>query len=319
MNELSTEVKAKEIHENAQFWHNRTGFNLYKFLLEIKKIRDERYYKELGHSTFEEYCSNEWNLSRQTVYERIQMAEELNEQDFVSYSGQYGHKKTLFLSVMEEPQRKQALTDGVPTDEGYKPYDEATQKEIAEWKRNSEEAERKAEEYQKQLEQAQRSQDILQNKLDEAENKEPDVIEKYSEPDDYQELKNDLNRMKQQEDSLQKNNEKLLNEIANMRTQRSELDEKSNKYDQLNEEINKMNGRLTKGQQKIKAQKEVYDLIKSGNRAVTELAPLSYLVDSENVLESEYAQKPIKQLINNLEDISKRLRSAVNNETIIGG
>ena len=91
MNELSIEVKAQEIHENAQFWHNRAEHNLYKFFLKLK-IRDNRYYKELGYSNFEDYCLNSWNIKRGTMDERIQIAETFSESDFNRYSGQLGHK-----------------------------------------------------------------------------------------------------------------------------------------------------------------------------------------------------------------------------------
>lgn len=191
-NNLSLEVKAQEIHENAQFWHNRAEHNLYKFFLEVKKIRDNRYYKELGYSNFEDYCLNSWNIKRGTMDERIQIAETFSESDFNRYSGQLGHKKTLLLTTMSEPQREQTLNEGVPTEQGYKSYEKATQKEIAAYKRSSEEMERKAKEYeqklkqrdeqnaqlQSQVEQAQRSEEIAKKQLEDAESREPEVIEK---------------------------------------------------------------------------------------------------------------------------------------------
>ncbi|MFW3540543.1 hypothetical protein ACN9U4_03130 [Staphylococcus caprae] len=191
-NNLSLELKAQEIHENAQFWHNRAEHNLYKFFLEVKKIRDNRYYKELGYSNFEDYCLNSWNIKRGTMDERIQIAETFSESDFNRYSGQLGHKKTLLLTTMSEPQREQTLNEGVPTEQGYKSYDKATQKEIAAYKRNSEEMEHKAKEYEQQLKQrdeqnaqlqsqvkqAQRSEEIVKKQLENAENREPEVVEK---------------------------------------------------------------------------------------------------------------------------------------------
>src|SRR5690625_5526667 len=116
VNELSTEVRAKETHENATIYYSRAEYNLYKHVMEVKKIRDERYYNELGYGTFDEYCQSEWNVGRRVMYERIQLAETFNEDDFVRYSAQYGHKKTLFLAHMDEPQREQALEKGIPTD-----------------------------------------------------------------------------------------------------------------------------------------------------------------------------------------------------------
>ena len=189
---MSLNLRANEIHENAQFWHNKAEHNLYRFFLEIKKIRDERLFSELGFSDFDEYCQSAWNLKRRVVDERIQIANSFSEEDFKRYSARLGHKKTLLLTTMNEEQRDQSLNEGVPTERGYKPYDKATQKEIAEYKRNSEEMERKAKEYEKQLkqrddeksqlqsqlEQAQRSEEIARKQLEDEQDKEPEVIER---------------------------------------------------------------------------------------------------------------------------------------------
>src|SRR5699024_9180111 len=144
MNELSTEVMARETHENAIFYHNRTEENLYHFTMEVKEIRDNRYYKKLGYSSFDDYCMEAWNVDRKFMSERISIAEQFSEDDFVGYRRQFGHKKTLFLARMEDSQREQAIEKGIPTDEGYKPIDEATQKEINEYRRNAEDAEQRA-------------------------------------------------------------------------------------------------------------------------------------------------------------------------------
>src|SRR5699024_11329484 len=78
------------------------------------------------------------------VNAKIQSASNLKESDFDNYSFQYGHKKTFLLATMEDEQRKQATEKGIPTEDGYKSIDEATQKEMADYRRNAEEAEQRA-------------------------------------------------------------------------------------------------------------------------------------------------------------------------------
>ena len=328
MNKLSTEIKAKEIHENAQFWHNRAEHNLYRFFLEVKKIRDERLFSELGFTNFDEYCQSAWNLKRRVVDERIQIADTFSEDDFKRYSAQLGHKKTLLLTSMEEPQREKTLTEGIPTEQGYKPYDEATQKEIADYKRNAEEMERKAKEYERQLEtknelisKREKENEILQSKLEDAENAPPKVI--YKErvetvvPDDYVKLKRDSERFKAISDSQENKNIKLQQEIDQLKREISNVDEKSKKYDQLNEEINKMNGRLTEGQLRIKNQKLVYDLVKKSEALISEVAPLTYSISHLGVDDNKYAKEPLIKIAENLEDISSRIRKQLNENKII--
>lgn len=330
-NNLSLEVKAQEIHENAQFWHNRAEHNLYKFFLEVKKIRDNRYYKELGYSNFEDYCLNSWNIKRGTMDERIQIAETFSESDFNRYSGQLGHKKTLLLTTMSEPQREQTLNEGVPTEQGYKSYEKATQKEIAAYKRSSEEMERKAKEYeqklkqrdeqnaqlQSQIEQAQRSESIARKQLEEAEDREPEVIEKYMEPEDYQELKESNQQLQDYLNEVSNHNKKLNSDIEKLKNERSETDEKSQKYDELNKAINSMNTKLNEGQQRLKAQKEIYDLVKGSEKVIREVAPLCYLAFSKDIIDNDYAREPIEKIIKDLSDMANRLKKQINQGDVI--
>src|SRR5699024_5515984 len=120
--------------------------------MEVKKIRDDRYYRELGFNTFEDYCKNAWGFSRRWVDMKIQSASNLNESDFEKYTSQIGNQKTFLLETMEDEQREQATEKGIPTDEGYKSIDKATQKEINEYKRNADEAERRAKQAESQAE-----------------------------------------------------------------------------------------------------------------------------------------------------------------------
>src|SRR5699024_3191103 len=133
---------------------------------------------------FGEYCKSNWNYERDYMNERIRVANEFGEE----YDGVHrslGHTKSLLLSRMDEPQRERVLTEGVPTDEGYKTIDEATQKEINEYRRNAEEAEQRAiraeqakQQAESQAEQARQSEEIARKQLEEMEDKEQQVIEK---------------------------------------------------------------------------------------------------------------------------------------------
>lgn len=196
-----------------------------------------------------------------------------------------------------------------------------TNKEFIEAERKRKEAERKAEEYERQLEQAKRTEDLLQSKLEDAENAPPEVI--YKErvetvvPDDYVKLKRDSERFKAISDSQENKNIKLQQEIDQLKREISNVDEKSKKYDQLNEEINKMNGRLTEGQLRIKNQKLVYDLVKKSEALISEVAPLTYSISHLGVDDNKYAKEPLIKIAENLEDISSRIRKQLNENKII--
>lgn len=178
MNELSTEVKAKETHEKAVGYFKVSEQYGYKFIMEVKKIRDDRYYKELGFSTFEDYCQKVWGFSRRWVDTKIQSASHLNESDFENYSSQFGVKKTFLLATMEDEQRERATEKGIPTDEGYKSVDEATQKEMSDYRRDAKQAEKRAEQAEQQAEIERKERERLELENKELANVEPEIIEK---------------------------------------------------------------------------------------------------------------------------------------------
>lgn len=193
------------------------------------------------------------------------------------------------------------------------------------------EMERKAKEYEKQLkqrdeqnaqlqsqvEQAQRSESIARKQLEEAEDREPEVIEKYMEPEDYQELKESNQQLQDYLNEVSDHNKKLNTDIEKLKHERSETDEKSAKYDELNKAINSMNTKLNEGQQRLKAQKEIYDLVKGSEKVIREVAPLCYLAFSKDIVDNDYAREPIEKIIKDLSDMANRLKKQINQGDVI--
>ena len=62
--------------------------------MEVKTIRDEKLYKELGFENFEDYTLNNFNYSRNTINERIQTAEVFGE-EYNRALGSYGKHKLI--------------------------------------------------------------------------------------------------------------------------------------------------------------------------------------------------------------------------------
>ena len=67
--------------------------------MEVKTIRDEKLYKELGFENFEDYTLNNFNYSRNTINERIQTAEVFGE-EYNRALGSYGKHKTHQLATL---------------------------------------------------------------------------------------------------------------------------------------------------------------------------------------------------------------------------
>lgn len=70
----------------------------------FKRMRDDKLYKSLGYSSFEEYCEKETGLNRRTVYRYISIAEKMSE-EFVTSMSQIGVAKLSLLATLDEGER----------------------------------------------------------------------------------------------------------------------------------------------------------------------------------------------------------------------
>ncbi|WP_241966108.1 hypothetical protein [Staphylococcus hominis] len=228
------------------------------------------------------------------------------------------NQKDNFLNAPKSLQ-KEVMKKSVPEDLKQKVLDGdiTTHKEYKQLQKDKEELEQQNAQLQSQVEQAQRSEEIAKKQLEDAESREPEVIEKYMEPEDYQETKNALAQSRHQQKLIEQRNEKLEKDIKEMEQRRDEVSEKSQKYDELNKAINDMNAKLNDGQQRLKAQKEIYDLVKGSEKVIREVAPLCYLAFSKDIIDNDYARKPIEKIIDDLTDMSNRLRKQLKKGDVI--
>ena len=77
----------------------------------LKKMRDDKLYKELGYQNFEDFCEKEAGMSRMHAYRFINIIEKLPS-DFVTSMLQIGMSKLTLLTALTDDQREQ-LTETV--------------------------------------------------------------------------------------------------------------------------------------------------------------------------------------------------------------
>lgn len=105
MNEISSDyIKAAELDRRIKTSAQLAQQSLYDMCMGFKEMRDSRLYKELGYSDFGEYCEQETQINRQSVYKYIKVAENLPS-EFVSSGRQIGIKKLYLLSSLSESER----------------------------------------------------------------------------------------------------------------------------------------------------------------------------------------------------------------------
>ncbi|MGD6773389.1 hypothetical protein [Staphylococcus simulans] len=177
MNKLSLEVKAQEIHERAVGFYKISEQYGYKFLMEVKTIRDEKLFKELGFETFEDYTLNNFNFDKRTINRRLQDAESFGE-EYETALTSFGKHKTHQLATFPKEQRNYVIEHGIDTPEGNKSLEEVTTRELEDYKKRNKSLEQQNAQLQSQMQQAQRSEQIALQKLENAQNKAPEVIER---------------------------------------------------------------------------------------------------------------------------------------------
>lgn len=267
---------------------------------ELKKTQDKlaNHDKGIFYKWFES-----GGLNKNQVYYYINLVELSTNLDNIQKDNFLNAPKSLQKEVMKknapEDLKQEVLDGNITTNKGY----QKLQKEKSQ--------------LESQLSQAQRSESIARKQLEDAEDKEPEVVEKYMEPEDYQQTKQMLNQTQHQKKLMEERNAKLEKDIREMENRRDEVSEKSQKYDDLNKAINSMNTKLNEGQQRLKAQKEIYDLVKGSEKVIREVAPLCYLAFSKDIIDNDYARKPIEKIINDLSDMASRLQKQINQGDVI--
>lgn len=307
MDELQLSNDLTTIETEIKSYQNIAGQSIFEIGRRLKHVKEN----DLAHGEFGKWLEKV-NLNQRVAQQMIKIYDtpELK----TRMSSNLGMQALYEIATLPEPERtKEHTTSSGET----KTPDEMTVRELRELKKQLKQRDEQNAQLQSQVEQAQRSESIARKKLEDEQNREPEVIEKYIEPEDYQQTKNALDQSRHQQKLIQQRNEKLEKDIKEMEKRRDEISEKSQKYDELNKAINDMNAKLNNGQQKLKAQKEIYDLVKGSEKVIREVAPLCYLAFSKDIIDNDYARKPIEKIIDDLTDMSNRLKKQLKKGDVI--
>lgn len=173
--------------------------------MEVKTIRDEKLFKELGFENFEEYTQSSFGFSKRTINERLQDAESFGE-DYERALASCGKHKAHQLATFPENFRNEILKNGIETENGNKTIDEATTREIEKYKKQIKQRDEQNAQLQLQVEQAQRSEQLAIEQLESEQNKPTETKVEYKEviPD----------KVKRQLEQIE-NNKKLLQQKEN--------------------------------------------------------------------------------------------------------
>ncbi|MDW4018919.1 DUF3102 domain-containing protein [Staphylococcus saprophyticus] len=306
MNELQISDDLTIIETEIKSYQNIAGQSIFEIGRRLKHVKE----KDLAHGEFGKWLE-QIDMNRRQAHQFIKVSEEFSND---SPARQLGLSVLYEIATLPDEERNK---EHVTSSGESKTPDEMTRKELRELKKQIKQEQEEKSQLESQLEQAQRSESIARKQLEDAEDREPEVVEKYMEPEDYQELKESNKQLHNYLNEVSNHNKKLNSDIEKLKNERSETDEKSQKYDELNKAINSMNTKLNEGQQRLKAQKEIYDLVKGSEKVIREVAPLCYLAFSKDIIDNDYARKPIEKIITDLTDMAQRLQKQIKQGDVI--
>ena len=214
-----------------------------------------------GEGTFVKWFES-IGLKRQSVYNYINQCKFFHQMEKVEQIEMFQELPTTLKTEISKPSAKQEAVEMVLSG------DIKTTREFKELERKLKESE----ERNKQLEEQALKQEVVEKEV---------VIEKV--PEDYEATKQLNQTLLSKNKELQQNfndatsSESYLREqLKKLQSQRSEVDEKSAKYDELTEAIKQSEGRLNTYQKKISAYKNISTLLDKGDMLLMEMSGLIY-------------------------------------------
>lgn len=311
-NNLSLEVKAQEIHERAVGFYKISEQYGYKFLMEVKTIRDENLFKELGFENFEEYTQSSFGFSKRTINERLQDAESFGE-DYERALASFGKHKAHQLATFPKEQREDVIQNGIETEDGKKSIEEVTTRELEDYKKRNKSLEQQNAQLQSQVEQAQRSEEIAKKQLEDVESREAEVVEK----EIVKEVVPD--RINKQLENL-KNDKKLLEqrekELSDLKRRFKEREQQpeTNKYER--------DSNLTEEEQiasiRFQVETNLLSLRDDANEFLNKVAHTPYR-EAAIARASDRTKNMMFDVVEEIEAWTRQMRNSLNTSQIIEG
>lgn len=103
---LSRLEQAEMLRQDILTSYTLVQKNLWDMCMKLKKMRDEKLYKELGFSEFNDFTQKELGMSDRNVYRYISVAEKVSP-DLVTPVSRFGIKKLALLARLSDEEQKE--------------------------------------------------------------------------------------------------------------------------------------------------------------------------------------------------------------------
>jgi len=209
MDELQLSNDLTTIETEIKSYQNIAGQSIFEIGRRLKHVKEN----DLAHGEFGKWLEKV-NLNQRVAQQMIKIYDtpELK----TRMSSNLGMQALYEIATLPEPERtKEHTTSSGET----KTPDEMTVRELRELKKQLKQRDEQNAQLQSQVEQAQRSEEIARKQLEDEQNREPEVIEKYTDPEDYQSIKNMNEHLESEREYYKKLADDFRNEVKDMMDQ----------------------------------------------------------------------------------------------------
>lgn len=307
MNEITLSKDINRIETEIQFYKEKAGESIWEIGRRLNHVKEN----DLAHGEFGKWL-DKVKINQSTANKMMRVTRELP--NSYTYTNLGLTALDLITALPEEEREKEhTLSSGEA-----KTPDEMTVRELKELKKEI-----------NALEDALKGKDKV---IDDLKQREPEVIQKIIEVEkevthphvddlrsDNKQLSDALRNAKAEADAATKRSEFLEHEIKELYETRKEVDEKSRRYEELTEGIQRLEGKMNENQQMLASQKRVLDTIRGGNDLLDKLSGLIYATDIETLTGNELVHVELNKLMQRVEWWFNDLNKKIDSTTILEG
>lgn len=293
MNELQLSSNLNQIELEINHHKQIAGQSIWEIGRRLNHVKEN----DLVHGEFIKWL-NKIGIERTEAHRFMTVAKEIPNVDTWQ---QIGNRALYLIATLPEEHKQEQLSKA---EQG----DPSTVRELQELK--------------KQLKEKDKQIDNLSEVIT---NQEPKVVEIEKVPEDYNYLKGNFEANKKNYEFYKNQNEDIREELKQLEesyrqllSERSAVDEQSDKYKQLSEAINHAEGQLNESQKLISNYKNLSDLLSKSNEFLSVASSLVYQDLSEVISRDGLAKRELNFLIERLEMFLNDLTKINKNEVLEG-
>lgn len=305
MNDLSLSTDINQIEFEINYHKEKAGRSIWEIGRRLKHVKEN----DLAHGQFMTFYHG-LGLTKDFVSKSIKIAEEYSNFDTPRNLGIDALYLIATLPKEEQEKEINKAEEGNPS----------TTRELQKLKQQISLKEKRIQSLTQKNEDLEFKSSQKQQVIEKEVIKEVPVI-----PHDYDGLKSDNQQLSQalkeariKADAAIERNEFIENQYNTLLKERAEVNEKSEKYEELSKAIKTAKGKLDSTQKLISDYKDILKLLRLGNDLLTKLGGLNYLDISQTVNNSVVISSEFDSMIRSLERLTRDL-SNIRRETIMEG